>query len=70
MIWSVKTDADPALLSLFGSQTRLLTMAVLANADEALTGYRVAKIAGLPREKVYPELRKGIQYLAIDPLNS
>jgi hypothetical protein len=57
---SMKTDVDPSLLSLFGSQTRLLTMAVLANADEALTGYRVAIIAGRPREKVYPELRKGI----------
>jgi hypothetical protein len=56
----MKTDVDPSLLSLFGSQTRLLTMAVLANADEPLTGYRVAAIAGLPREKVYPELRKGI----------
>jgi hypothetical protein len=51
---------DPTLLSLFGSQTRLLTMAVLANATEPLTGYRVAVIAGLPREKVYPEIRKGL----------
>ena len=51
---------DPTLLSLFGSQTRLLTMAVLANAGEPLTGYRVAVIAGLPREKVYPEIRKGL----------
>ncbi len=57
---SMKTDVDSSLLSLFGSQTRLLTMAVLANSDEALTGYRVAMVAGLPREKVYPELRKGI----------
>ncbi|MCI4319163.1 MAG: hypothetical protein L3K23_03390 [Thermoplasmata archaeon] len=56
----MKTAVDPSLLSLFGSRTRLLTMAVLANADEPLTGYRVAVIAGLPREKVYPELRKGI----------
>jgi hypothetical protein len=51
---------DPTLLSLFGSRTRLLTMAVLANASRPLTGYRVAVIAGLPREKVYPEIRKGM----------
>jgi hypothetical protein len=53
-------EIDPGLVSLFGSQTRLLTMAVLANADEPLTGYRVAKIADLPRIKVYPEIRKGV----------
>lgn len=57
----MKTTPDPALESLFGSRTRLLTMAVLANADEPLTGYRVAKIANLPREKVYPEIRRGIE---------
>ncbi|MGA7922836.1 MAG: hypothetical protein WCA77_02535 [Thermoplasmata archaeon] len=51
---------DSSLAALFGSRTRLLTMAVLANADEALTGYRIALIAGLPRVKVYPELRKGL----------
>src|SRR5580658_10492812 len=53
-------DVDTSLVSLFGSRTRLLTMAVLANANEPLTGYRVAAIANLPREKVYPELRKGV----------
>ena len=51
---------DPRLESLFGSRTRLLTVAVLANSDEPLTGYRVAKIAELPRQKVYPELRRAI----------
>jgi len=50
---------DLPLESLFGSRTRLLTMAVLANADAPLTGYRVAKVADLPRQKVYPELRRG-----------
>ena len=53
------TDIEPALTSLFGSRTRLLTLAVLANSSEPLTGYRIAKLASLPREKVYPELRKG-----------
>lgn len=35
-------------------------MAVLANADEPLTGYRVSKIAGVPAQKVYPEIKKGV----------
>jgi hypothetical protein len=52
---------DGPLTSLFGSRTRLLTMAVLANADEPLSGYRVAKVANLPRQKVYPEIRRGIK---------
>lgn len=52
---------DAALSSLIRSQTRLLTMAVLANAEEPLTGYRIAKIASLPRVKVYPEIRKGVE---------
>jgi len=56
----MRRDVDASLVSLFGSQTRLLTMAVLANANEPLTGYRVAVIANLPREKVYPLLRKGV----------
>lgn len=51
---------DPALESLFGSRARLLTMAVLANAAGPLTGYRVSKIAGVPAQKVYPEIKKGI----------
>ncbi len=54
-------DVDPALTSLIGSTSRLLTLAVLANADEPLTGYRVAKVANLPRQKVYPELRRSIE---------
>jgi hypothetical protein len=56
----VTSISDLPLESLFGSRTRLLTMAVLANAEEPLTGYRIAKVADLPRQKVYPELRKGI----------
>jgi len=57
----METEIDPALSSFVGSQTRLLTLAVLANTEEPLTGYRVAKIASLPRVKVYPEIRKGIE---------
>ena len=56
----MRRDTDSALVSLFGSETRLLTMAVLANANEPLSGYRIAMVANLPREKVYPQLRKGV----------
>lgn len=52
--------ADRALLALLGSRTRLLTMATLANAGKPLTGYRVAVVAGLPRDKVYPVIRKAV----------
>jgi len=38
----------------------VLTLAVLANTDEPFTGYRVAKIAGLPPIKVYQELRRAL----------
>lgn len=51
---------SPELNWFVGSQNRLLTMAVLANAQKPLTGYRVAVIADLPREKVYPELRRSV----------
>lgn len=56
----MRTTLDSPLSALVGSRTRLLTMAVLANSDEPLTGYRVAKVAGLPRTKVYPEIRRGL----------
>ena len=52
---------DPVLEAAFGSRTRLLTLAALANSDEPLTGYRLGVVAGLPRPKVYAELRRGIK---------
>jgi hypothetical protein len=52
---------DLVLASLCGSRTRLLTLEVLANADEPLTGYRVAKVANLPRQRVYPQLRRSLR---------
>jgi hypothetical protein len=57
----MKEAVDPSLVGLFGSRARLLTMAVLANSEEPLTGYRVAKVANLPRVKVYAEIRKGVE---------
>jgi hypothetical protein len=35
-------------------------MSVLASAEAPLSGYRIAKVAGIPREKVYPELRRAV----------
>lgn len=56
----MKLESDARVESLFGSRARLLTLAALASAPGAVTGYRVAEITGLPREKVYPELRRAI----------
>jgi len=63
------TDLDPTLLAMFGSRGRLLTVAVLANADEPLTGYRIAQIADLPRQIVYPEIRRGLVSKAIEEVD-
>jgi hypothetical protein len=51
-------DSETRLDSLFGSRTRARTLAVLANAEAPLTGYRIAEVAGLPRPKVYQVLRQ------------
>ncbi len=51
---------DPALVSLFGSRARVLTIAALANSAEPLTGYRISFVTGVPRPKVYGELWKGV----------
>lgn len=47
-----------ALTAFCGSGTRVATLGVLANSEEPLTGYRVAKLAGLQPIKVYRELDK------------
>ncbi len=56
----MKVEPDPALTQLFGSRTRLLSLAVLANADRPLTGYRVARTAGLSKIKAYEQLRAAL----------
>ncbi len=48
---------DAALVRLFGSETRALSLAVLANAKRPMTAYRVAKTAGLGKIKVYQQLK-------------
>lgn len=49
---------DDALVAFCGSGTRVATLGVLANSEKPLTGYRVAKLAGLQPIKVYRELAK------------
>jgi len=52
---------DPALVAFCGSETRARTLGALANAVSPMTGYRVAKVAGIPEPKVYPELRRAVR---------
>lgn len=56
----MRPTVDPALAALCGSETRALTLGVLANAELPMSGYRIAKVADLPRPKVYVELAKAI----------
>jgi hypothetical protein len=58
VVVSMRIETDPDLLWLFGSEARILSLAVLANAGRPLTGYRVAQLAGLPRIKVYEQLQR------------
>jgi hypothetical protein len=54
----MRPTTDPLLLALFGSETRTAVLAVLAGAHAPLTGYRVAKVAGVERIRAYEELRR------------
>jgi hypothetical protein len=49
---------DPGMVALFGSETRVLTLAPLANGSGPLTAYRIAAVTGVQRTKVYSELRR------------
>lgn len=55
----MKTELDPGPLAFAGSKTRVLTLGVLANAERPMTGYRVAKTAGLAPIKVYGGTSQG-----------
>ncbi len=54
----MKIEPDPGVVALFGSRTRVLTLAPIANSRTPLTAYRIARTAGLQRIKVYSELRR------------
>jgi DNA-binding transcriptional ArsR family regulator len=51
-------EADPRLVALFGSATRVRALSVLAGCTEAVTGYRLARLSNLAPTKVYAELRR------------
>ena len=52
----MRTDIDPAVVAAFGSETRVRTLAVLANAHGPLTAYRIGLVGDVPFPKVYREL--------------
>jgi hypothetical protein len=54
-------DTDPRLIAFCGSETRVLTLGVLANSKGPMTGYRVAKVAGVQPIKVYRELDRAVE---------
>ncbi|MFY9717946.1 MAG: helix-turn-helix domain-containing protein [Thermoplasmata archaeon] len=58
MIYRPPLAVDPRLAALLGSANRVRTLAPLANAYRPMTAYRVARLAGIPRTKVYRELRR------------
>ena len=53
-------ELDSALVELVGSRARLLSLAVLASAQGPMSGYRIARVADIPRQKVYPILRRAV----------
>lgn len=57
---------DPLLVAAFGSETRVRTLAVLANATGPLTAYRVALVGGIPVDKAYREFRRLARAKLID----
>jgi hypothetical protein len=57
----MRVRTDPALVAFCGGETRVRTLGTLANAQFPMTGYRVAKVAGVPEPKVYPELRRAVR---------
>ena len=57
---------DPGLVALFGSEDRVRTLAVLANAGTPLTAYRVATVVGIKPANVYRELKRLIQFNEVE----
>ena len=46
------------LAQLFGSKTRVRTLAPIANSTTSLSAYRIAQVAEVPRTKIYDELAR------------
>ncbi len=49
-------EPSPELVALFGSATRVRTLAALAMAPGPITGYRIARMCGISPTKTYAEL--------------
>ncbi len=49
-------EPSPELVALFGSATRVRTLAALATAPGPITGYRIARMCGISPTKTYAEL--------------
>ncbi|MGP8077116.1 MAG: hypothetical protein ACLQD8_04815 [Thermoplasmata archaeon] len=54
----MEPDLDPRLVALFGSETRVRTLAVLASAHAPMTAYRIGKVGGVSMPKVYREVAR------------
>ncbi|MGI0133218.1 MAG: hypothetical protein ACREDK_09085 [Thermoplasmata archaeon] len=54
----MEPEIHPNLVAVFGSETRVRVLAVLANAFRPLTAYRVAKVGGVSIPKAYRELER------------
>jgi len=49
---------DPGLVTVFGSETRVRTLAALASTNRPLTAYRVGKMGEVSMPKVYREVAR------------
>ena len=54
----METNPDPKLVALFGSETRVRALAVLAGAHRPMTAYRVGKTGSVPLPKAYREIHR------------
>jgi len=54
----MKFGVDSRLVTVFGSEARVRTLAVLANARRPITAYRVGIVGGVSMPKVYSEISR------------
>jgi len=54
----MELEVDPLIISVFGSETRVRTLATLAGAARPMTVYRVGKTGGIPLPKAYREVER------------
>ncbi|MGB6500287.1 MAG: hypothetical protein WBG19_02645 [Thermoplasmata archaeon] len=54
----MEPELDPGVVALFGSETRVRTLAVLASAHAPMTAYRIGKVGGISMPKAYREVAR------------